>query len=381
VSVAVLKSLAKDPLERYTSIQAFLTALDPLNKRELADQATLQEMLPVVAGMPDHEGEEVWEWEVTVPSEGDLGDSGPAIASSRGLIYNNRALATLPPTHQGINQGVSRRGRMVIISAIMLVLVLFFLLSRFFFFNNGSTAVVSPPSAGATRIATSAVFLTPATVTGTQATATGTQIALQVPTPTPPPLTPTASPDPIATGPAQVQVLLTPFFNNKGIGNVPGQANFDASGYSYPASQLPGGGPIILQGVTYQFPASAPGRADNLFAAGQHIPLPSGNYHQAVFLVSSSWGPVTASVSISYSDGSVTTTNVTVQDWYDGPSDGLNTQERYTPNGIENHAASIFILPVTLNTTRAVSALLLPDSVSGPHQNGQLHIFALTLLR
>ncbi|MBV9615788.1 MAG: serine/threonine protein kinase, partial [Ktedonobacteraceae bacterium] len=93
--------------------------------------------------------------------------------------------------------------------------------------------------------------------------------------------TPTTAPKPT---PPQVLVALTSFFNNEGIGNAPGQADFDGSGYAYPADQVPGGGQISLQGVPYRFPANGSGTNDNIAASGQTIPLTPGNYRQAFLL-------------------------------------------------------------------------------------------------
>src|SRR5437868_5011480 len=54
-----------------------------------------------------------------------------------------------------------------------------------------------------------------------------------------------------------VQVPLLSYLNNKGIGNSPGQGNFDGSGFAFPAGQLPSVGLSVLNEVPYQFPGSA----------------------------------------------------------------------------------------------------------------------------
>src|SRR5690348_9165215 len=61
-----------------------------------------------------------------------------------------------------------------------------------------------------------------------------------------------------------VQVPLSHYLNNKGIGSRPSQGDFDGSGFSYPASQLPPAGQTIINGVPYLFPNSAPGVRDNI---------------------------------------------------------------------------------------------------------------------
>ncbi|MBA2391879.1 MAG: serine/threonine protein kinase [Ktedonobacteraceae bacterium] len=191
-------------------------------------------------------------------------------------------------------------------------------------------------------------------------------------TPTPPQ---TATPP---GPPTQMQVSLNQFFNNKGMGYAPGQANFDGSGYSYPADLLPSGEQITIQGVPYQFPAGS-GQADNIVTSGQTISLQPGTYRQAFLLAAASWGPVTSSVVIQYTDGSTSTKKVTVLDWYS--SHGImSATYRYTPNAVDHHHVYLFAIPINLDTTRIVNTLTLSGRQSGPHHNGHIHIFALTLM-
>ena len=187
---------------------------------------------------------------------------------------------------------------------------------------------------------------------------------------------PTTVPKTVST---QIQITLVSFFNNKGIGNAPGQADFDGYNYSYPARQLPPDGQINVHGVSYQFPDNGPGTNDNIVAFGQAIPLTPGNYHQAFLLASASWGPVSGTIVIHYTDGSTTTSHITVLDWYSNAG-ALNTTYRYTPRGKENHPAHIYAIPITLDSTRVANALILPIRQYGPYQNGHIHVFALTLL-
>jgi alpha-L-fucosidase len=185
-------------------------------------------------------------------------------------------------------------------------------------------------------------------------------------------------PTPIPTS-TLTQVALSAFFNNKGIGSTPGGANFDGSGYSYPASQLPSGGSITVNGVPYQFPSSSSGN-DNVIAAGQTIGLTVGHYQQANLLMAASWGPVSGTVTIEYSDGSTSSANVSVADWCAGPANGLQAPYRYGPNTIYQNTAYIYAITIAMDPTRTARALVLPGQVSGPYQTGRLHVFALTVV-
>jgi alpha-L-fucosidase len=186
------------------------------------------------------------------------------------------------------------------------------------------------------------------------------------------------------------QVSLLSYFNNKGIGSAPGQANFDGSGYSYPAKQLPSAGLRRLGGVPYQFPRSAPKANDNVAALGQVIKLPPGNYQQAFLLVSTTWGLVenTLKITVHYTDGSTSSATIDSPDWRLGPSGVVNI-DRYTSTGIEG-LVHIYAIHIAMNRAKRASSLTLPTTVrpstlasrttiqAGP-SSLCLHVFALTL--
>jgi serine/threonine protein kinase len=204
-------------------------------------------------------------------------------------------------------------------------------------------------------------------------TATTAPIATTLPT-----SIPTAIPT-VAPRQVQLPVPLTSLFNNNAFGNAPGQANFDGSGFSYPSSQFPASRQITIQGVPYRFLNNGSGTNDNIVAFGQSIPLPTGNYRQAFLLIASSWGPVSSNVTIHYTNGSTSNQNVTVPDWYQSAG-VLNSTYRYTSINIQDHPVAIYMLSITLDSTRAIQSLLFPQFQSGPYQSGRVHIFALTLL-
>src|SRR5262249_13879500 len=147
-----------------------------------------------------------------------------------------------------------KKERYVLVTAILLVLFLFSSISGWLFFSNRSNPDL--PKSSAVIVTATSPLLTPVTETHVRPTVQGTTVSLQIPTPTPTaqpiiPFNPTTSP-----ASSLVQVSLTSFFNNKGIGSTPGQADFDGSGYSYPASQVPSAGRITVQGIVYQFPGN-----------------------------------------------------------------------------------------------------------------------------
>jgi alpha-L-fucosidase len=186
------------------------------------------------------------------------------------------------------------------------------------------------------------------------------------------PATPAAAPNHF------VQVSLLPYFNNKGIGSAPGQANFDGSGFSYPADQLPPAGQTILNEIPYQFPRSALGTSDNIVALGQTITLPQGNYQQASLLVATSWGTIDDKIVVHYMDGSTSSGPLHVDDWSIGSPGVVNASYRYAPAG-KSGPVQIYAIQIPMDRTKRASSLTLPMTAYPSLYIPCLHVFALTL--
>jgi alpha-L-fucosidase len=184
----------------------------------------------------------------------------------------------------------------------------------------------------------------------------------------------------VLAGPASSQpvpVPLTPYLNNDGIGSAPGQANFDGSGYSYPASQLPAGQTVTLGGIPYDFPAAAGN--DNVAAVGQSVTLPQGHDIEAFLLVASSYGPASGTAVVHYTDGSTTSVPVTAPDWYSGGTGLVNPGFRYTPTGTDQHPVAIFGATVWMDPSRTAQSITLPTTAAPKPNTASMHIFAMTL--
>jgi hypothetical protein len=176
------------------------------------------------------------------------------------------------------------------------------------------------------------------------------------------------------------QVPLLSYLNNKGIGSAPGEANFDGSGFSYPAMQLPPGGPRLLGGVRYLFPKSAPKTNDNIAALGQVIKFSPGKYQRAFMLVSTSWGTSNnpLSVTVHYADGSTSSGSFSSPDWADGPSGVVNISHRYSSTDAQG-PAHIYAVQIAMDSTKIASSLTLPTTALPKVGVPCLHVFALTL--
>jgi hypothetical protein len=192
------------------------------------------------------------------------------------------------------------------------------------------------------------------------------------------PATPAAAPNERVHD--DVLVSLVPYFNNRGIGSAPGQANFDGSGFSYPADQLPPEGQqAILNQIPYQFPSRAPGGNDNIVALGQTIPLPQGNYQQAFLLVATSWGMINDKIVVHYTNGPSTSGLLNVDDWSIGAPGVKNTTSRYSPTDTQGPSVHIYAIQIAMDKTRIASSLTLPMTAQPSPNIPSLHVFALTL--
>jgi serine/threonine protein kinase len=427
---AILKAMSREPDQRYPDIAAFLAALGiPATgqKSELKETVAvlaqiMQEgdsetprvpeleidtfdtvkMLEVAATRsrkrtnsdtfsllpPDMDGQVV----PVTPFDATLPDAAPAKGQSSArfqLAYGGKSGSSLRNIHKSFTTRPRRISAVILgLIAIMIICVTILVDLNF---STPSKRIATLPSTHKTPAAHSStqtgVTIPIPTIphASTPSSTIGTTLSPPKATPQPqrtalPTRTPTALPTtaPTAT-PAPLMVALNAFFNNKGFGNAPGQANFDGHGYSYPASQFPSGGQISVQGVPYRFPDTGSGANDNVIPSEQTISLTPNKYRQAFFLTSASLGPISGTVIINYTDGSTSTQPLTVPDW-DLSSGPLNAPYRYNSHGINNHPVCIYAIAINLDSTRIANALILSSQQSGRSQNGRIHIFALTLL-
>ena len=423
---AILKAMSRDPDQRYPDIAAFLTAMgipSTGRKNELKETVALlaqimQERSAETQTIPGLEVDtletaKILEVAATRDGKRTTSDTFSLLPSDKAIPFNAKlsnisyaadahekgqsssrfqlaygGLGTL--AFRNIKKNFTARPRRT--SAVMLGLIAIMITCVTILvdlnFSPPSKEVATLPSTHKTSAASSS---TQVSTTMTTLHMPSPTIGITIPSrkatpqqrtvPTPAPTTaPTSAPTVVPTSaPVQVLVALNAFFNNRGFGNTPGQANFDRHGYSYPASQFPSGGQINVQGVSYQFPDTGSGANDNVIPSQQTISLTPNKYRQAFFLTSASLGPISGTVIINYTDGSTSTQPLTVPDWNlsSGP---LNAPYRYNSHGINNSPVCIYAIAINLDSTRIADALILSSQQSGRSPIGRIHIFALTLL-
>ncbi|GAA2542236.1 GH92 family glycosyl hydrolase [Winogradskya consettensis] len=178
-------------------------------------------------------------------------------------------------------------------------------------------------------------------------------------------------------GDTKCQVALTPDLDGTATVAEPAQGNFDGGGWSYDADLLPPAGPVTWNNVTYQAPDPTGTSANFVSAKGQSLLLPSGSYSTASVVATAYNGPVTAALTIGYTDGTTSAATVTIADWCGTAAPGT-TQVLSLPHrikagtGIDAPPISLFAATLPLTTGKQIRSITLPN-------DPRLNLYALTL--
>jgi hypothetical protein len=184
---------------------------------------------------------------------------------------------------------------------------------------------------------------------------------------------------------------LTAAYNNTGISdnsNVAG-ADYDGVGDSFSAQALAAGTPtaltpgqqVTIGGTTFTWPNAAPGTPDNVVTGGQTVEL-SGSGTDLGFLGSSQNGIASGTVTVNYTDGSSSTSNLNMADWFsNSPAVGnqlLSTTSswNFTNNAQGTHPVSVYFGSVPIDKGKQVASVTLPV-LSNAGGTTAMHIFAM----
>jgi lysophospholipase L1-like esterase len=204
-----------------------------------------------------------------------------------------------------------------------------------------------------------------------------------------------------AAVPAAPAVPLARLFDNVAVGDGarPGAADFDGAGRFLPARDLSAAGwtpgrVLTVQGARLTWPRTAPGRPDNVRAAGQSVRL-RGRGDALAFLVAGTvtgsgagtgarartgTGPDTGAPdaggtgTVRYADGSRSAYRLTAPDWRTGPlaTKAVALPHIDTPTGPLAERARLYVVTVPLVRGRAVASVTLPH-------DRDLHVFAVSV--
>jgi beta-glucosidase len=193
-----------------------------------------------------------------------------------------------------------------------------------------------------------------------------------------------------------VRTVTTPYtgwadaFNNTGISDDsdPTSANFDGSGYSFSAQQLAAVGiqpgrpvtsvPVTSGPATFTWPDVAPGKPDDIATQGQVIALSGSSGSRLSLLGAGGPGTQSGDITLTYTDGSTSTSTVTLADWWvNSPADGdtlvaTTADWNQPPNGNGPHQVSVYATAVPVTAGKQVAYVTLPNLPG-------MHLFAAAL--
>ncbi|HEV8556931.1 MAG TPA: GH92 family glycosyl hydrolase [Actinophytocola sp.] len=183
-------------------------------------------------------------------------------------------------------------------------------------------------------------------------------------------------------------------FNNVGTSPDDNMAvgNYDLVGFSLSANALAAagitrGGTVVVDGISYTWPQVPVADQDNVLVAGQTVNLPDApaGATRLAFLGGATNGRASGTLVITYTDGTTQNAQIGFSDWTLGaggqPISFNNRIAAQTPyrNAVGGTKQMIVTYvfataPITLDATKQVAKVTLPDSVDG----GDLHVFAIT---
>ncbi|MFF7198776.1 glycoside hydrolase family 3 C-terminal domain-containing protein [Streptomyces sp. NPDC008079] len=182
-------------------------------------------------------------------------------------------------------------------------------------------------------------------------------------------------------------------YDNTGVGDetAPGAADFDGAGFSYSAQALADVGVKPGQSVahgpaTFTWPDPAPGGADNVVAAGQHIAVDTSG-SALWFLGAANNGSGSGTGTLTYTDGSTAPFTLALTNWTPStplPEDEpVATAPRWNrpPNSgyPADTAVSLYATRIPLAAGRTLAYVTLPTTVTGDQAGTRLHVFGLTV--
>jgi uncharacterized protein YaiE (UPF0345 family) len=190
---------------------------------------------------------------------------------------------------------------------------------------------------------------------------------------------------------AQVGNLLS-YANSTGITNdgYSGLGNLDDFSDTYSAQQLAAAGlgfgaQFTSGGVQYTMPGAAPGTSDNVQCLGQTIPVAGVPGASVLGVLGTSAGGsgtgTSATVTITYIDGTISTATLDISDWtlgsgadpvVSGNYVAATMAYRNTPSGAQVEGTYLFTTNLAVDSAKTIASVTLPNSL-------HLHIFGMSL--
>jgi alpha-L-fucosidase 2 len=152
--------------------------------------------------------------------------------------------------------------------------------------------------------------------------------------------------------------------------------NFDGSGYTYPAEEMPSAGLFVSGDVPWRFPSYATGQRNAVVPAGQTIPVAAAAYRTLHVLGAGVGGNVQAPLTLRYSDGTSAQVTLSLSDWARAAAFGeriaVYTSHRHGPTGDNPLPVRIWHQAVPVDAARTLTSIVLPSAT-------HMRVVALTL--
>jgi hypothetical protein len=165
--------------------------------------------------------------------------------------------------------------------------------------------------------------------------------------------------------------------------------NLDGGGASMSSTALAdagatSGGTVSAGGLTFNWPAEGSGQDDNTLASGQIIQA-GGSGSTLGFLYTGTYGPLSGTGTVIYTDGTTQPYTLSSTDWQTTPTSGETTAitEAYQnrqDNTQYDKPSYVLYTGIPLTSGKTVAEVELPDVGPVPvAASAELHIFALTI--
>ena len=166
--------------------------------------------------------------------------------------------------------------------------------------------------------------------------------------------------------------------------------NLDGGGASYSAQALAAatpsitpGGTFTHDGLTFTWPAPAPGTPNNIVATGQTIPV-SGTGSTLGIVGTADYGAASGTAVITYSDGTTQPFSLAYSDWWTNSAasggDVLVTLPYLNqPSGAQHNQVSLYADTVSLIPGKTIKYLTLPNVGTALINQTAMHVFAIAV--
>jgi hypothetical protein len=158
-----------------------------------------------------------------------------------------------------------------------------------------------------------------------------------------------------------------------------GSGAFNVWGNSFAAEHLPPPGPVVVDGVRFDFPAVGTGEPDNVRCEGQLVDVPADAYDW-LYVLAAAERRAEDEVALHFEDGAVDFEALRISDFWAaeaafGERVAVESPVMHYPRHVQpNVPARLWIQRVPVTRRATLEAIRLPRNVA-------IHLFALTLRR